>query len=550
MTGPPATRDQPLEAGSQIAGYRIGSVLGRGGMGVVYLAERPEGGQCALKVLSPQLRMDPGFVARFKREAQYAAGLAHPHILDLYDAGETPDGTLYLAMQYAPGSDLGALLARDGVMDLARAVSILGQVGEALDGAHAKGLVHRDVKPANIIVVEPAGSGPYAYLTDFGLSKNPSEDSIALTKKGQMIGTMAYAAPEEILGEARDHLIDIYSLGCVLYEALAGAPPFVRDRDLDVLYAHIGDPRPHVTEHRADLPAEIDAVVARAMAIAPADRFASAAELIGAARALLPGGDMPATGPAIPPVHPVLPPALEAVPPTPLSVEVAPEPSTALRLVVRAGFGLGRELIVGDELDLGRLGTLDGALERDRGISRRHARIYRVDDGSFLVEDEGSANGTFVNQVRIAGPHALRAGDELQVGSTVFAAMGAASPAQTQEPPAEPLSAIAPSDAGAAAVEAQAPAPSSPATAADAAISVGRPLPAAEELPDLEAAPDAAESGGHPETAGVGEPPSPARRLALRLEVDLDRGELLIAIEDGVTARIVRDGDDWRVDGP
>jgi hypothetical protein len=112
------------------------------------------------------------------------------------------------------------------------------------------------------------------------------------------------------------------------------------------------------------------------------------------------------------------------------------------------------------------------------------------------------------------------------------------------------LSAIAPSDAGAAAVEAQAPAPSSPATAADAAISVGRPLPAAEELPDLEAAPDAAESGGHPETAGVGEPPSPARRLALRLEVDLDRGELLIAIEDGVTARIVRDGDDWRVDGP
>ena len=540
MTGPPAARDQPLEAGSQIAGYRIGSVLGRGGMGVVYLAERPEGGQCALKVLSPQLRMDPGFVARFKREAQYAGGLAHPHILDLYDAGETPDGTLYLAMQYAPGSDLGALLARDGAMDLARAVSILGQVAEALDSAHAKGLVHRDVKPANIIVVEPAGSGPYAYLTDFGLSKNPSEDSIALTKKGQMIGTMAYAAPEEILGEARDHLIDIYSLGCVLYEALAGAPPFVRDRDLDVLYAHIGDPRPRVTEHRPDLPAEIDGVIARAMAIAPADRFASAAELIGAARALVPE-DMAATGPVIPPgPTPVPPPALEAVPPTPLGVEVAPEPSTALRLVVRAGFGLGRELVVEDECDVGRLGTLDGALEHDRGISRRHARIYRVDDGSFLVEDEGSANGTFVNQVRITGPHPLRAGDELQVGSTVFAAMGSASPAESREPLAEPLSAIALSETlshtGSATVEPQAP--SSPATAPDAEIS------------DLEAAPDAADADADPYTAGVDEPSSPAPRLALRLEVDLDRGELLIAIEDGVTARIVRDGDDWRVDGP
>jgi predicted component of type VI protein secretion system len=221
-------------------------------------------------------------------------------------------------------------------------------------------------------------------------------------------------------------------------------------------------------------------------------------------------------------------------------VEVAPEPSTALRLVVRAGFGLGRELVVEDELDLGRLGTLDGALEHDRGISRRHARIYRVDDGSFLVEDEGSANGTFVNQVRIAGPHPLRAGDELKVGSTVFAAIGAASPAQSREPLAEPSSAIALNEtlshAGAAAVEPQAP--SSPATAANA------------EPPDLEAASDAAESGADPATAGVGEPPSRARRLALRLELDLDRGELLIAIEDGVTARIVRDGDDWRVDGP
>src|SRR5205085_3158415 len=138
------------------------------------------------------------------------------------------------------------------------ALAILGPIGDALDSAHANGLVHRDVKPGNVIVAEDAG-GPHAYLTDFGLSKNPETDSIALTRMGQLIGTLAYTAPEEILAtEPRGQLVDVYSLGCVLYEALAGVPPFVRERDIDVLYAHVGDPRPKATAARRDLPSRLD----------------------------------------------------------------------------------------------------------------------------------------------------------------------------------------------------------------------------------------------------------------------------------------------------
>ena len=256
--------DDAPGAGSEIAGYRIQSVLGEGGMGAVYLAVRPQGGQCALKLLSRRAGLDLSTATRFRREAKYAAALNHPNIPELYDVGETADGTPFLAMEYIPGADLRVLLARDGVLDLAQALLILGQVGDALDRAHANGLVHRDVKPANIIVRHDADGAPHAYLSDFGLSKNADQDSIALTKQGQLIGTMPYTAPEEILAQPRDHRVDIYSLGCVLYESLVGVPPFVRERELDVLYAHIGDPRPHATASRSDLPAGIDAAISSA----------------------------------------------------------------------------------------------------------------------------------------------------------------------------------------------------------------------------------------------------------------------------------------------
>ncbi len=180
---PPEARGAP-ELGSEIAGYRLESVLGEGGMGTVYLAHGPEGGLCAVKVLSRRLAgADPSFATRFKREVQYADALDHPHVLELYEAGETPDGTLFFAMQYVDGPDLGVLLSRDGPLSLDQALAILGPIGDALDSAHANGLVHRDVKPGNVIVAEDAG-GPHAYLTDFGLSKNPETDSIALTQHG------------------------------------------------------------------------------------------------------------------------------------------------------------------------------------------------------------------------------------------------------------------------------------------------------------------------------------------------------------------------------
>ena len=478
MTDGPVISDTPGQHG-EIAGYRLVSVLGEGGMGVVYLAERPQGGLCALKVLSGTLGADSSAAARFKREAGYAETLEHPHILELYDTGETPEGTLYFAMQYVPGADLGVLLARDGMLDIAAAVSIVGQVGEALDCAHATGLIHRDVKPGNILVAQDHAAGPYAFLTDFGLSKNPSVDSIELTKQGQFVGTTAYTAPEEILAQPRDHRVDIYSLGCVLYQALAGEPPFVRERDLDVMYAHIGDPRPHASERRPELPPGMDAIIATAMAISPAERYPSCAKFIAAVRGILPqeapstpGASGPAplgtSGPTVPAVNGA---SRGAAPSTVSSGNrgATPAPRELLRLIARAGAAAGHELIVDDELALGRLTTLGGAIASDLEISRRHARIRRVARDGFVVLDECSANGTFVNGERIEGPRSLRPGDELRIGSTVFL--------------------VAPE-------------------------------------------------------------PAPIHRVAMRLEFDTHTRELSVAIEQGPTARIVRDGDGWRVQIP
>ena len=443
--------------GGEIAGYRIESAIGEGSTGTVYLAERPEGGECALKLLSERLSEDPTFAARFKREAEYAEALAHPHLVDLYDAGQTPEGTLFFAMQYVEGPDLRALLEREGPLELGRALTILGQIGDALDSAHATGLVHRDVKPGNIIVAE----GPHAYLTGFGLAKNPTEDSVALTVQGQLIGTMPYTAPEEILAaESRDHRVDIYSLACVLYETVVGVPPFVRERELDLLYAHIGDPRPSATAARPELPEGMDEVIAKGMAIEPEERYATCTELIAAARSLV-----PTQAAAVTPPPPPEPPSESAAAPA------------RLRLVASAGFGVGQELLVEDEVVLGRLDTFGGALEPDHEISRRHARVYRAGDG-FLVEDQESANGTYVNEERIDGPRLLHTGDQLRIGTTVLVATVSA---------------------------------------------------------DMNGAPAA--------------PPAPAgRRLALRLEVDLESGELTVAIEGGASARIVPDGDGWRVE--
>ncbi len=265
--------------GTEIAGYRIEGVIGRGGMGVVYLAEQASPRRkVALKVLGQDLAADPSFRERFVRESDAAASIEHPNIVPIYQAGEA-DRVLFIAMRYVEGTDLRALLERDGPLPAERAASIVSQVASALDAAHEAGLVHRDVKPGNVLV----GKGDHAYLTDFGLIKR-HERATSLTKTGQFMGTIDYVAPEQVRGGTVDGRADVYSLGCLLYECLTGKPPFPSDLEVTVLYAHLEEPPPSVTTRRPELPPAVDQVVAKAMAKKAEDRYQSAGELAGAAR--------------------------------------------------------------------------------------------------------------------------------------------------------------------------------------------------------------------------------------------------------------------------
>ncbi len=270
--------------------YRIEARLGAGGMGVVYRAtdtrlERP----VALKLLAGERAADPAFRERFLREGRLAAALDHPHIVTVYEADEQ-DGVLFLAMRYVPGPDLGTLLAREGALAPARAVALVAQVADALDAAHAAGLVHRDVKPANILVVpgHDRTSAGDAYLTDFGLTKPADSASGAgLTMAGQFVGTPGYVAPEQIEGKVPiDHRADVYALGCVLYNALTGSIPYPRDSTMAVLWAHVWEPPPRPSESRPGL-APFDPVLERALAKAPGDRYQTAGALAAAARKAL-----------------------------------------------------------------------------------------------------------------------------------------------------------------------------------------------------------------------------------------------------------------------
>jgi serine/threonine protein kinase len=274
--------------GSRLAGYRIQALLGRGGMGVVYLAEqtRPTR-QVALKLLPAEQAGSSAFRERFLHESELAAAIDHPNVLPVYDAGET-GGVLWIAMRYVDGTDLGALLDRDGVLAPGQALGICGQVAGALDAAHARGLVHRDVKPANVLLAVEGGAVAHAYLADFGLTRRVG-GARRLTVSGQVLGTIDYVAPEQVEGGAVDGRADQYALGCVLFECLTGVVPFRRDSELAVLWAHVHDPPPRVGEHRPDLPAALDEVVDRALAKAPGDRHPSCTALVTAAEAALAG---------------------------------------------------------------------------------------------------------------------------------------------------------------------------------------------------------------------------------------------------------------------
>ena len=251
------------------AGHRIEALGGRGGMGIVYKAvhirlERT----VALKVISPELAVDEGFRQRFQREAQLAASIDHPNVIEIYDADEA-DGQLYITMRWVQGQDLGTMLERTGRLEPETAVRVIGEVGFALDAAHARGLVHRDIKPGNILIADRDG---HVYLTDFGLTREAGEGG-GLTRTGMFVGTTDYAAPEQIKGGRVDARTDVYALACVLVQALTGRVPYDRDSEMSKMWAHVNDPPPRLRERVADVPEALEEVVERGMAKDPQDRY-------------------------------------------------------------------------------------------------------------------------------------------------------------------------------------------------------------------------------------------------------------------------------------
>ena len=268
--------------GSEIAGYRIERLLGRGGMSVVYLAEQAAlKRQVALKLLAPELAADGGFRERFLRESELAASLDHPNVIPIHDAGEA-DGVLFIAMRYVEGSDLAKRLAKHGWLDPAEAVSILERVADALDAAHKRGLVHRDVKPGNVLLSDEG----HVYLSDFGLTRR-TEETKALTESGQFVGTLDYVSPEQIENTEVSAQTDVYALACVLFECLTGTVPFKSDSGVGVIYAHLEGEPPLASEVNPDLPEAVDVVLVKGMAKSPEERYATVGELAGEARSAL-----------------------------------------------------------------------------------------------------------------------------------------------------------------------------------------------------------------------------------------------------------------------
>ena len=333
--------------GDEFAGYRLVSLLGHGGMSIVYRAEHIALERTvALKLLSPRLSDDEDFRERFQRESKVAASLEHPNIIPIYEAGGE-NGVFYIAMRYVDGADLKTRLKESGQLEAQQVVSFVAQVAAALEAAHARGLIHRDVKPANILIAPGAGleGSDHVYLSDFGVAKNTG--AAGLTKTGLFVGTAEYASPEQIEGKELDGRADIYSLGCVTYEALTGAPTYEKESEVAMMYAHLLEPPPKLSERRPDLGFPVDEVIAKAVAKSRDDRYARPSEFALALRQAV-GANAPVgpetilagsalTAPAAPAEKPAEP------EPTPTEPEPTPQPTAA----AAAGASNRRKLIVG-----------------------------------------------------------------------------------------------------------------------------------------------------------------------------------------------------------
>lgn len=316
-------------SGPRFGPYILTAVLGRGGMGVVYRAfDTVKGRTVALKVLIPELAADRAFQDRFRRESKRAARLSEPHIIPIHDYGQI-DGRLFIDMRLVDGTDLAALLDRDGAMPSAAAAWITTQVASALDAAHADGLIHRDVKPSNVLITGHGKSMPFAYLIDFGIAR--VINGASLTTNSSTIGTVAYMAPERFSGSPGDRRADVYSLACVLHECLTGRPPFAGEM-VAVMWAQLNAVPPAPSTLRPGLPAAVDQVVARGLAKDPAQRYGSAGELAEAILAAT--ADLSAVSVPVPVAHPAPPPVhtptvMDSVP-TGISGPVRPDADVPL----------------------------------------------------------------------------------------------------------------------------------------------------------------------------------------------------------------------------
>lgn len=309
MTGQPPSVPGEYPPGTLIAGYRLEERIGRGGMASVYRAfDTRLHRRVALKILTPGQYFDEAFRRRFVRESRAAAAVEDPHIIPVFDAGEY-DGVLYIAMRYVRGGDVRSQIDRYGPLPIGQVTELVAQVASALDAAHAAGLVHRDVKPANMLLERSPAEmrRDHVYLSDFGLSKTSSQVS-GLTATGQFLGTLDYIAPEQIRAQPVDGRADQYALACSVFEMLSGQPPFRRDQDVSVMYAHLSEQPPSLRERRPELPEQVDEVMARALSKAPADRYPTCGDLAAALRQALGPGfggneSSPASGSSAPAGH-------------------------------------------------------------------------------------------------------------------------------------------------------------------------------------------------------------------------------------------------------
>ncbi|GAB0105503.1 hypothetical protein JMUB6875_44820 [Nocardia sp. JMUB6875] len=319
-----------FDVGTVFAGYRIERRLGSGGMGTVFLAKHPRLPRMdALKVLSDAHHGDEEFRARFLREAELAARLQHPNLVAVRDRGEQ-DGRLWIAMQYVDGQDLAELI-RGGptVIPPPRMLHILTETARGLDEIHRAGLLHRDVKPANILVAAQPGAPDRVLVTDFGVAR-PADDSATIGDDGEITATLAYAAPEQLSGQVLDHRVDVYALGCTLFEMLTASIPFPRASTGAMIYAHLHEPPPRPSELNPRIPAAFDAVIATALAKDPNLRYQSCRALADAARAAAGAQDIR----GVPGAAPMR--AMPSAPPRPAELPVVRAPRARRRILLGA----------------------------------------------------------------------------------------------------------------------------------------------------------------------------------------------------------------------